>query len=605
MACNHLTAFIRYGIIYKGLKFSVELKMKTKAKTVDKLSPQDKIFADVIYEKNELLTALFDYSVKLSRVAFSENFYLIAAHEIQRIFNAFAVTISIFDTEKSELVLKYSTFSDNQRSKAIKLIGRNLEGMRFKVSQGIYTEMTRDYVKTVYTLNELTFGSISARMSKILEKAFKLGWFSGISLFDKQTLIGSAVIFGRRGIKPPSDLELKGFSGVLTVALSRWLNEQKALQTEMKYKSLAENMKDVLWQSDINANIIYFSPSGMKILGYTQEEMMNMNFIDIISRETYKSISRMIAKQKKLSGKNNPLNSLSFEVEIIRRDGVKFWAEIVSNPVVDHLGNVTGFQGVARDITERKAAELKIRQQYKELEQMNAEKDKFFSIVAHDLKGALHGFLGYSKYMADKIRDLSPDKMEEYSKTIRTIALNLNELLENLLEWSLMKRNRISFSPGSYNLAGILESSLRPIEQQARNKEIIISRNISPDINLFVDYQMMTSIFRNLVSNAVKFTRQQGQVEIISLDSSDHVVEILIRDNGIGMDVETLDKLFRIDSVMPTRGTDGESSTGLGLILCNEYITKHNGRIWIESELEKGTCVHFTLPREIREENLN
>ncbi len=573
------------------------IKMKKKKSTLSIQTQQEIFSTETLPGKNELLTALFDYSIKLSSVPFSENFYVVAANELKRVFGALGVTISTFDPESSTLILQYGTFSEDQRNKAIKLIGRNLEGMRFKVSKELYEMMTKEWVRTVSTLSEVSFGAISPFAGNLIEKAFGLGWFSGICLQDQKKFMGTAVILGRKKVKPPSDEELKGFSGVTAVALSRWLNEQKALLTEMKYKSLAENMKDVLWQTDISARILYISPSGLKNLGYDPEDLLNRSFTEIISPESYASISKAVRQKQRQFIKGRRLDSFAYEIEVIHKNGSRFWAEIVMNPTYDPMGRMTGFQGVARDISERKAAELKIRQQYEKLELMNAEKDKFFSVLAHDLKGALHGFLGYSKYISDRFHELSMDKLEDYSKTIRTIALNLNDLLENLLEWSLMKRDRVSYTPGNHNLNTILESSLRLIEQQARNKEVTIIRNIPPDINLFVDYQMITSVIRNLVSNAVKFTGRHGQVEILSGNDQDLLVEIMVRDTGIGMDAGTLEKLFRIDSVMPTPGTEGESSTGLGLIICGEYILKHSGRIWVESEVNKGTCVHFTLPK--------
>ena len=572
------------------------MKMDKKKNTVSSIPQQDKISAYPPDKKKELLMALFDYSVKLSYVPFSENFYIVAAHELKDIFGAFGVAISTYNAERSELVLQYTTFSEKLRNKALRVIGRNLEGMRFKVSKDTYAAMTTEWAKTVSTFHEVSFGTVSPAISKIIEKAFGLGWYSGICLQDKNTLIGTAVIVGKKKTNSPDIEDLKGFSGVTGVALSRWLNEQKALLTEMKYKSLAENMKDVLWQSDIRARITYISPSGSQILGYSPEELLSMNFADIISPESYESISKAIRMRQKLTGKKRRMEGITYEIDVIHRNGTRFWAEVVSNPIYDHLGNITGFQGVARDISERKAAEIKIRQQYEELLHLNAEKDKLFSVIAHDLKGALHGFLGYSKLMADRIHDLSMEKLEDYSRTIRTIALNLNELLENLLEWSMMQRNRVIYSPENHNLNVILENSIRVIEQQAQNKGISVIRNISPDLYVFVDYKMMTSIIRNLVSNAVKFTQRNGRVEILSSEDSNHFVEIIVRDNGVGMDKNTVNQLFRINSVIPTPGTEGESSTGLGLIICGEYISKHQGKIWIESEVEKGTSVHFTLP---------
>jgi PAS domain S-box-containing protein len=579
-----------------GIQVPMTKKMDKKENTFSSLLNQDTISADAHRKKNELLMALFDYSVKLSHVPFSENLYIVAAHELKRIFGAFGVTISTYNAETSELILQYSTFSEYQRNKAIKLIGHNLEGMRFKVSKDLYASMTSEWVKTVSTLHETTFGAISPVIGKMVEKTFQLEWFSGISLQDKNMLIGTAVIIGKKRTKPPGIEELKGFAGVTATALGRWLTEQKVLASEMRFKSMTENMKDVLWQSDTSEKLTYLSPSGLKILGYKQEEILNRSFSDLISPESFASISDAVKLRQKQAVKNQPMESVTYEIEVIHRNGNRLWAEIVSNPIFDPLGNVTGFQGVARDISDRKTAEIKIKQQFEALKQLNAEKDKFFSIIAHDLKGALHGFLGYSKYMDDRIHSLSMDKLQDYSNTIRTIALNLNELLENLLEWSMMQRNRIPYAPEEFDFNVILENSIRSIEQQARNKEITIIRNISPDLKVFVDYQMITSIIRNLVSNAVKFTYRKGQVEILAGENTNYFIEIMIRDNGVGMDENTCNKLFRIDSVMPTPGTEGESSTGLGLIICCEYISKHQGKIWIKSEIDKGTCVHFTLP---------
>lgn len=570
--------------------------MKEEKKPADPLLQQKKNSIEAIDKKNKLLTELFDYSVRLSCIPFTENFYLIAARELKRIFGALGVTITTYNAETSELILQYSTLSENEQKKAARLIGQNLEGMKFKVSKDLYTTMTSEWVKNVTTLNEVTFGAISPVIGKIVEKAFHLEWFSGMILQDQDTLIGTAVLIGRKGTDPPLLQDLKSFSGVTAVALGRWLNEQKALLTEMKYKSLAENMKDVLWQSDLQSRITYVSPSGFKILGYKPEELLNRNFSEIVTPESYATISDFVNMRTTLTGKNQKLESARYEVEVIHRSGNRFWAEIVSSPIYDYLGNMTGFQGVARDISERKADEIKIRQQYEKLELLNAEKDKLFSIIAHDLKGALHGFLGYSKYMADRIDKLSLDKLKDISNTIRTIGLNLNELLENLLEWSMMQRDYVNYMPKSHDFNAILEYSMRTMEQLARNKEITIVRTIPPKLTVFVDYQMITSIVRNLLSNAVKFTPRNGHVEIFTGEKADHFIEIIIRDNGIGMDDNTLDKLFRINNVVHTPGTEGETSSGLGLILCHEYIAKHKGRIWYESEIDKGTCVHFTIP---------
>lgn len=545
---------------------------------------------------NSLLTALFNYSIRLSYVPFSENILMIAANELKNIFNVLGVTISLYDYETSDLILKYSTFSENQKSRFAEIFGLRLEGMRFKVTEEIYKSITSDRYVIVGSLHEITLGTINPLIGSLIEKVFGVGWFAGISLQDKNRLIGTAALVGKKNTTSPSEDVIKGFAAVTANALSRWITEQKALVNELRYKVWAENMKDILWQTDSEQKLIYVSPSGFKILGYQPEEMLDKGFLGFFTENSARLIMRTIKMRENKKLKNNELSkNITYEVQVVHKTGRYIWTEIIASPLYDSFGNLTGFQGIARDISERKEAEMKIRQQVEDLKRINAEKDKFFSIIAHDLKGLLHGFVGYTKFIAERINTLSQEKLAEYSSTICNTAINLNELLGNLLEWSMIQQNRIQFSPKDCDLRTIIEKNIKTFEQQARNKEIsIISPNLT-ELMVFIDYHMINTVIRNILSNAIKFTPHKGRIEII-VNRSSRFVEIVIQDSGIGMDEITLKSIFKIDSLISTPGTDGEPSSGLGLILCKEYIAKHNGKIWIDSVLDKGTCVHITIP---------
>jgi hypothetical protein len=237
------------------------------------------------------------------------------------------------------------------------------------------------------------------------------------------------------------------------------------------------------------------------------------------------------------------------------------------------------------------------------LEQINAEKDKFFSIIAHDLKSPFSGFLGLTKIMSEEIYDLSMREMQEFSKSMQESANNLYKLLENLLEWSRMQRGLINFNPLIYQLQKIVDKVFENQNVVAKQKEIILINSIREDTSVFADLPMLNTVFRNLISNAIKFTARGGEIEIgtktnIHLNNDDIPdICIFVKDSGIGMNSDTISKLFKLDQKISHSGTEGEPSTGLGLLLCKEFIEKHKGTIWVESQEDIGSTFYFNLPK--------
>jgi PAS domain S-box-containing protein len=259
----------------------------------------------------------------------------------------------------------------------------------------------------------------------------------------------------------------------------------------------------------------------------------------------------------------------------------------------DAQGNITKIIGFIQDITERKQMEEKIKQQNKELADVNASKDKFFSIIAHDLRSPFYGFLGLTEIIIQD-KDISLEKMRELNSMMNKSADNLFKLLENLLTWARMQRGVIEFRPEYCFLSAILNRNLSVLNQNAKQKNIEIIDQISTDLKALVDLSMLDTIFRNLISNAIKFTPRGGKI-IISAEKKEKEILITIKDSGIGMDAKLLDGIFRIDQKTSRPGTDKETSTGLGLLLCKEFIEKHNGKIWVESEEDKGSTFYFML----------
>lgn len=233
----------------------------------------------------------------------------------------------------------------------------------------------------------------------------------------------------------------------------------------------------------------------------------------------------------------------------------------------------------------------------KELLKLNAEKDKLFTVIAHDLRSPFTAFLGLTEMMTDEKTDLSLDEMREFAQAIKNAANNLYQLLENLLEWSRTQSGFVEFKPQNHNLSNIIRENLSTLKTAAERKQIEIINSIPEDVNISGDMKMVRSITGNLISNAIKFTSRGGEVKLSAEQSRDGWIRVEVKDTGIGMTQDTLSKLFRIDVKVNTVGTEGEPSSGLGLILCKEFVEHHGGKIWVESYPNQGSSFIFTLPR--------
>ncbi len=254
-----------------------------------------------------------------------------------------------------------------------------------------------------------------------------------------------------------------------------------------------------------------------------------------------------------------------------------------------------------------------INQQHQELEYMfsklqakeevlseaNATKDMFFSIIAHDIKNPLHAITLSSDLLMDKYEVMNPEQLSSLIKNIHSAGAHLSILLENLLQWSRTQTRKINYEPVAVDLFKIIEESFSLLSVNAKKKEILLHSGINPDTYALADVNMLKTIFRNLLSNAIKFSHMNAHV-IVDIDDSDrHFYEISIIDNGIGISSEDISKLFRIDVHHSTNGTSNEKGTGLGLILCKEFIELNGGKIHVESRLNEGSKFVLFLPKAI------
>lgn len=235
-----------------------------------------------------------------------------------------------------------------------------------------------------------------------------------------------------------------------------------------------------------------------------------------------------------------------------------------------------------------------LEQQKQELKELNVTKDRFFSILAHDLKGPFNTILGFSEILVTRLNKIPKDKLQEYVEALHKSSSNVYRLLDNLLTWSRSQSNSIKYEPEDVSLKKIIDANVKLLKEVAQKKNCGLIVNITRDILVYADVNMLNTIIINLLSNSIKFTA--NGVVTITAQNNNQKIKVTVEDTGVGMDNNTVAKLFKIDENISNEGTDGEKGTGLGLIICKEFVEKNKGNIWVESLPGRGTKFIFTVP---------
>ncbi len=238
---------------------------------------------------------------------------------------------------------------------------------------------------------------------------------------------------------------------------------------------------------------------------------------------------------------------------------------------------------------------IAIQTQNEQLQELNATKDKFFGIIAHDLRNPFNGILGISELLVSSWQSFTYEEKVPMVKMIRDSSQHAYNLLENLLEWSKAQTGKIDFHPEDFMFDKLLNEVVSLLENLSNQKNITINCQIDKNLKVFADQNMINTILRNLITNAIKFTDTNGEINVKVMQEKTEIV-VHVNDTGVGISENDINKLFKISEKITSRGTHNEKGTGLGLLLCKEFIEKHGGKIWVESQLGKGSDFIFTLP---------
>lgn len=239
--------------------------------------------------------------------------------------------------------------------------------------------------------------------------------------------------------------------------------------------------------------------------------------------------------------------------------------------------------------------EILVDERTHELANANATKDKFFSIIAHDLKNSFSGLLGYSEILVTDFDNFSDEDKKLMISTIRQVSEQAYKLLQNLLDWSRMQTGSIQYTPTEFALSECISQEFSMQQEIAKQKQLTMVFNPDNDLKVLADKNMISTVIRNLISNAIKFTRDKGNITVL-LSQDENFATVSVKDSGVGISKENLKKLFKVNEDFKTYGTNNEEGTGLGLILSKEFVQKNGGELFIDSTVGEGTKISFTIP---------
>lgn len=407
--------------------------------------------------------------------------------------------------------------------------------------------------------------------------------------------IGLIAVIGRKQLE-----KTKSAEQILQLVAVRASGELERQEAEELLRRNEEQLQFAIkggnlgfWDWNLTTGDVKRNQQWAEMLGYTFEEIQNTvkQWEDFLHPEdrhrAWKSIDDHL---KGLS------EMYRCEYRMQRKQGDYVWIyDCAMISARDSSGSPVRMTGIHMDIDRQKKAELQLRITADELKALNNAKDKFLRIIAHDLKGPFSGFVGLTEDLRKNIGTMQQDEIVEYTSAMNSTAKRINGLLSNLLDWSRLTTGKMEYVPSELNLEDLVQIAEHLFSPAASAKSIALINQTGEGLKVYADYNMVSAIFRNLISNAIKFTNPGGRV-VIKAGKKENGIEITVEDNGIGMEREIIEKVFKMDSIYTTKGTNQEEGTGLGLVLCRELIERNGGKLRIVSAPGKGSEFIFSLP---------
>ena len=469
----------------------------------------------------------------------------------------------------------------------------NIDTMKLSWTDEIYRMHEVDHHFIPDVENGLNFYTPESRL--IIEKAVQRAIDFG-EPFDLELEINTA----NKNLKSvhaigKSDLKLRKVYGFFQDITEQKKTERSLLDLHWRFESIIKGTHIGTWEWNVQTGETILNETWAHIIGYSLNELAPINAKTL---EAYTHPEDMKKSEAMLERHfNDDLSYYDCEIRMKHKEGNWIWVRDCGSVITrTNEGKPLMMFGTHSDISEQKRIEHEILLKNEELQKLNATKDKFFSIIAHDLRSPFNSIVGFSELLLDQIRQKTYEGIENYAEIIKKSSGQAIKLLMNLMQWSRLQTGRMEIIPEYFEMVDLVNEVALFIHETSHQKGIIHNKILPENATVYADKNMISTVLRNLYSNAVKFSHPGGTVTITAEEQQNELT-ISVNDTGVGIEKTRIDKLFLLDESNSTVGTRNEKGTGLGLILCKEFVDKNEGKIWVESEVGKGSTFYFTIPR--------
>ena len=558
-------------------------------------------------EKRKILEIMHKVANQLLDVTEEHEIFQILSNAISQLLPDVFIIITKIQTEDMSFRITDNKGFDKYFDTIKKLLGKDPYSMSFPY-QDLTEEQQREFEnRKIYHFSggiyDLVHGRIPHWVCKSIEKLLNIAEVYAMGFSVEEKYFGGTVLFITESIAESGALNddvklaIEDITNQSSTLIQR-LRDRNSLKkkedvlsnTNQQIETLIENSSSGYLFEDASRKIlkvnkafgrIFEIPNPEVIIGSDCKIVCQNNAILFSDSDGYlKDIERLFEK-----------NQTYFNQELLMKDGRVLERDFV--PIVN--STITGYLWQFRDITIRKQNEIKLKEQADLLHQINHAKDNFFTIIAHDLKGPFGAILGMTDMLAQEYDHLAEEERKNCINLLNSSSNSAYKLVENLLEWARLQRGHIEIKREKINLHEIINESIETSLPMATKKDITVIRNIGKNIIFTADNNSIKTIIRNLFNNSIKYTPIGGFIEFTTHFNEGNI-EVSIKDSGIGMSQDTISKLFRIEKSQSRLGTNNETGTGLGLILCKDILEKNYGKIYVESELGKGSIFKFSIP---------
>lgn len=565
-----------------------------------------KDFLDGLEQQNSDNLFINSLALELMASQASDDIVPIMLNKIKSFSNATISVFSAYDQERKCLTVKHIYSDDFFIKTAVKIAGEEILNTSSPVDDATYQMMLKEKIGISHSLTEVTFGAIPPTTNKAIKKITGLHTFIAIVHEASNQLYGTTLIGLKRDEKLPTLAILKSYSFVTSITLKKNIAERALQVSEAKLRQITDQISDVVFISDMDFNLCYISPSIEKLTSETPETHIGKPLEKKYPQESLNKI-RSIYKEE-AEKENDPTidrnRTRYVDLEIYNKYGDILDISTHATFIRDESGKAIGLQGIIRNISKRKKFERALKENEKELKRLIADKDRFMRIISHDLRSPFQTLIGFSEVLANNLPDYSAEEISNGLMIINQTSQNTYDLLGDLLLWAKAQSGKLVLEPQYISLANLCHSVIEESIFRAQQKNLTIKDNVPAHINLWADSNVLKTVLRNLISNAIKFSFPGSEV-VVMAEPTENTVIMGISDTGVGISPERQEQMWDDNQSATTFGTANEQGTGNGLMLCKELVEKHGGKIWVESNVNQGSTFKIELPIKNGSEGLN